>query len=405
MSDAVLATKIRATRSTPCGICGGHDEIPRGEGRRCWGYSRGDYVYCTRSEYAGELTLNPSSETYGHRLIGYCKCGQTHNPGPSPENVKSPVRAQRPKSMVATHDYRDGAGELIYQVLKFRFDDTGEKCFQQRRPDGNDGWIYNLQDVRRLIYRLPELLAAPADAIVFIAEGEKDVERLTSLGLISTCNSGGAGKFGSELAQYLQGRHVVILADNDTAGHSHTEKVALSLRGVAASVKKLAFPGLRKGGDVSDWLDAGGTTEELLGLVSDLAEYEREPSTHTNGAAPALATHHGVLNQPFPEKAWRGIFAEYRKLVGPTTEAPDTYHFWLLALALGLVLGRLLSVYHARLLYPNFFIVLVGPTGWARKDTAWSRIEGALKALHADVPVPGRGRQDRLRASSGNRQR
>ncbi len=48
------------------------------------------------------------------------------------------------------------------------------------------------QDVRRVLYRLPQLLAAALTAIVFIVEGEKDVDRLVKAGLVATCNAGGA---------------------------------------------------------------------------------------------------------------------------------------------------------------------------------------------------------------------
>src|SRR6266540_381329 len=50
----------------------------------------------------------------------------------------------------------------------------------QRKPDGKGGWVWNLQGVRRVLYGLPELIAADPDAIVWIVEGEKDVDRLRS---------------------------------------------------------------------------------------------------------------------------------------------------------------------------------------------------------------------------------
>src|SRR5262249_30080107 len=69
---------------------------------------------------------------------------------------------------VATYDYIDQDGELLYQVLKY----ANPKTFRQRRPDGNGGWVWKL-DERRVLYRLPELLGHP-DATVFFTEGEKD---------------------------------------------------------------------------------------------------------------------------------------------------------------------------------------------------------------------------------------
>ena len=54
-------------------------------------------------------------------------------------------------------------------------------------------------------------------------------------------------------------RILVVLPDNDEPGRRHAEKVAKSLWSKAASIKVLKLPGLPDKGDVSDWLDAGGS--------------------------------------------------------------------------------------------------------------------------------------------------
>ena len=82
------------------------------------------------------------------------------------------------KRIVATYDYRDERGGCLYQVVRFE-----PKGFAQRRPDGNGGWIWNLDGVRQVPYRLPELLAADPDEWVLIVEGEKDADRLAGFGL------------------------------------------------------------------------------------------------------------------------------------------------------------------------------------------------------------------------------
>jgi hypothetical protein len=114
---------------------------------------------------------------------------------------------------------------------------------------------------------LPDLLATDPDRTVFIAEGEKDCENLRKLGLIATTNCGGAGKWKREYSETLRGRRCAILLDNDGPGRAHGEQVAQSLAGVAVSVKVLTLPGLPVKGDVTDWLAAGHTVEELRALV------------------------------------------------------------------------------------------------------------------------------------------
>jgi hypothetical protein len=65
--------------------------------------------------------------------------------------------------VVATYDYRDEQGALLYQSLRYEPGHDGHpKTYKQRRPDGKGGWIWKLEGVRRVLYRLLELLAAEA---------------------------------------------------------------------------------------------------------------------------------------------------------------------------------------------------------------------------------------------------
>lgn len=165
--------------------------------------------------------------------------------------------------IVAEYDYRDADGTLGYQVV--RFDPKG---FRQRRPDGAGGWIWNLNGVARVLYRLPSLTGAER---VYIPEGEKDVDTLCALGLVATCNTGGAGKWrASDTAALVTAgvREVVVLTDNDEAGDAHALKVAASCLGAGLTVRIVRLPNLEAHGDVSDWLAAGGTRDVLEALVA-----------------------------------------------------------------------------------------------------------------------------------------
>jgi len=170
----------------------------------------------------------------------------------------------------ATYDYVDAAGELLYQVVRFE-----PKTFRQRRPNGRGGWIWNLKDTRKVLYRLPKVVEAAARGeTIYIVEGEKDVHSVEGLGLTATCNAGGAGKWQKCCSKWLKGANVIIVPDNDTAGHKHAEKVAASLDGLAASVKVLVLHGLPEKGDITDWLAAGETKDRLLDLAAACPEWE-----------------------------------------------------------------------------------------------------------------------------------
>jgi len=176
---------------------------------------------------------------------------------------------QRPE---AIFQYRDADGNLLYEVCRFP-----GKRFLQRKPDGQGGYIWKTKDVKRVLYRLSELLKADPDKWIFIPEGEKHVDRLCSLGLTATCNCGGAGKWLSEYNQYFKGRRVLILPDNDQPGQAHAISIANNICGIATEIKILNLPGLKEKGDVIDWLDGNPqksdgirhTKEELLKLVEE----------------------------------------------------------------------------------------------------------------------------------------
>jgi putative DNA primase/helicase len=192
------------------------------------------------------------------------------------------VKAKTKGRIVTTYPYHDEAGKLLFQVVRF----ADPKDFRQRRPNGRGGWIWSVKGTRQVPYRLPEMLARPEGAPVYVVEGEKDADRLAGLGLCATTNPGGASngksKWRAELNPHFAGADVVILPDNDEVGRNHAQTVAASLQPVAASVRVVELPGLPPKGDVSDWLDGDGTVEELQTLA------ERTPPW---AHAEALATH------------------------------------------------------------------------------------------------------------------
>lgn len=153
------------------------------------------------------------------------------------------------------YDYVNASGTLLFQVVRML-----PKSFPQRRPDGHGGWIWNLKGVERVPYRLPELIeGVRTGRHILIVEGEKDVDRVIRERFVSTCNSGGAGKFDPKFAHYFKGAKIAVLADNDEPGRQHAESVARNLVDVAAVVKVIELPRLAEHGDVSDWLANGGT--------------------------------------------------------------------------------------------------------------------------------------------------
>ncbi len=213
-----------------------------------------------------------------------------------------PRERDHPKTappVLIAYDYRDEHGDLLYQAVRKQYPDR--KDFYQRRPAAGGGWINNLKDVRRVLYRRPELLAADPNEVVLILEGEKDCDRAARDGWTATTNVGGAGKWRDDYSADLAGRHVVLFPDNDQPGYAHMLQVARSLEGAAASVTVVRLTAVPEKGDLSDALDAGltwaaldplvtGQRSKILGAelidLATLAELAGEPPAKMAGTDP-----------------------------------------------------------------------------------------------------------------------
>jgi len=161
--------------------------------------------------------------------------------------------------VVSTYDYTDAAGILLYQVVR-----TKPKGFFQRIPDGAGRWINRGPKAeRKVLYHLPELLESP---IIFLPEGERDVESLRTHGFTASCEAGGASS--PWLPQYteaLRGREVDIIPDNDAVGWERATRIARALLGAAARIRILDLPTSAK--DITDWFSIGHSECELIAMM------------------------------------------------------------------------------------------------------------------------------------------
>lgn len=175
-------------------------------------------------------------------------------------------RTALPSRVIAEYRYTDEKGELLY--VKERRE---PKDFRIKEPDGAGGWTWKLSaKTRRVLYRLPELTAAREGETAYLVEGEKDADRLASMGLIATCNFDGAAKEGQrskwrpEYGEALQHLDVVIIADRDPAGVAHARAALADLRTKAKSVSIVQSAVTTAHADVSDHLDAGYSLGDLV---------------------------------------------------------------------------------------------------------------------------------------------
>jgi putative DNA primase/helicase len=157
------------------------------------------------------------------------------------------------RRIVATYDYTDEAGELLYQVVRYE-----PKTFKQRYPDGAGGWTWK-KHPRQILYHLREVLESP---IVFICEGERDCETLRAHGFVATTNSGGANApWLDSYTDALRGRECILIPDRDRAGYERVKRIARALLG---NVARLVYLELEDGKDVSEWFERGHSEVELI---------------------------------------------------------------------------------------------------------------------------------------------
>lgn len=168
--------------------------------------------------------------------------------------------------------YHDENGE--YYCSAVRIDTPGkQKTFVARVGNkngmcGKNPILYNLHKVKKAIVN---------EEIILLPEGEKQCDNIEKhFGMTATTNMFGAGKnkWKPEYSDALTWANVVILPDNDEPGQLHCETICETLPKTVKTLKVLNLPGLPIGGDISDWIEKGGTKDQLLKLIDSTPIYK-----------------------------------------------------------------------------------------------------------------------------------
>jgi Protein of unknown function (DUF3987) len=340
--------------------------MPRGKGVRCTGILSDDgrWARCSREEHAGSVPLDERTTpaAYVHHIGGPCACGVVHQ-------VAQPVRnghvnrrgsGGRLGREVERYVYTDEQGHPLYCNVRYT-----PKDFRQQRWNGGE-WVWGTAGVRRVPYRLPELLAGIAktpEGIVYSCEGEADADYLRNEhGLTATSPpepGRGGGGWAVETAAPLRGQRVVILVDNDPEGEAGSAKAEAEQRRAGADARRLRLPNLGPSEDVRDWLRAGRTLAELQAL----AEALWQPTQGTVLVHPAAAMGESAEEELLPDFPLEALPSVLRAFVTEEARAaivaPDMVAVPALACA-----GAAIGTSRAILLKP----------GWAELPTIWAAV-------------------------------
>ena len=291
--------------------------------------------------------------------------------------------------IVSLYDYTDEQGALLSQEVRYE-----PKAFRLRRPDGKGGHIWNLEGVRRVLFGLPEI---QRQAVVYIPEGAKDALSLRGLGLAATCNATGAGSWRDEYTRQLVAagvQNVVILPDNDDPGRAHADTVARSCHAAGLRVKVVALPDLPSKGDVTDWLAANHTKNELIELVKATPLYAPQaavPPASANGNQATVvesgqprSADSGPITADWPsplgEAAYYGVLGEIVRTLEPQTEADPVAVLMSLLTMFGNAVGRGPHFCAGRdTHYLNLFVGIVGQTAKGRKGMSHGEALAVLR--------------------------
>ena len=258
---------------------------------------------------------------------------------------------------LATYDYVDEEGKLLYQVRRW-----DGKRFSQHTPNGT-GWTNTLNGVRRVPYMLADIYEADLDTPIFIVEGEKDVHSLRARGVLATTNSGGAGwDWPQEWCKFFAGRIVYLVPDMDEPGINHMNQIGELL----ADVADVYYIRLGDVKDITDWYALhGGKDHAWEHLVAS--------------AQPWMGPISLIQANVIPEEQFEwpdapilnGIFGEIVQLIEPHTEADPKAIFMELMVMFGSCLGAGPTYMVGQTAQRgNMYLVIVGDTATARKGTA-----------------------------------
>ena len=250
----------KVERCGPCPKCGGDDRFSINTAKQlfnCRGCgARGDVI---------DLVMFLDACDFVHAAT--MLAGEPPPQANGKDHPQADELATANRIVAARFDYSDEAGNLLFQVERIEFQNADggfvvtangkrKKTFRQRRPDPDrlGQWIYSVEGVRTVPYRLPEVIEAIGNGhFIVIVEGEAKADLLWSWNTPVTCCAGGAKKWRDEHSEFLRGADVVILPDNDEPGRGHADMVGALLQGIAKSVRMLELPGLGPKEDVVDW--------------------------------------------------------------------------------------------------------------------------------------------------------
>ncbi|WP_298809555.1 AAA family ATPase [uncultured Sphingomonas sp.] len=188
---------------------------------------------------------------------------------------------------VAAWEYTDAEGVVLYRKVRMALPNGG-KSYRFEHPDGRGGWKAKRGNAAQVPYRLPDIVAAEHAAILYMAEGEKQADKLASWGFLATSSKDWRS---FEFSGYVKDRTVVILPDNDEEGARIAESAREAVERAEGRAIILTLPDLPAKGDIMDWSGGADDLRRLTAAalqqpaailpIADLAAWARSKASPT----------------------------------------------------------------------------------------------------------------------------
>ena len=211
--------------------------------------------------------------------------------------------------------------EAVYNYVSF----NGNYAFTKIRLEGKK-LLYGILKDDRFSYGLPRNTprkslkaiygsvkalnkAVTEGEIIFIPEGEKDVDTLVKHGY-TAFTYGGCGDWQVAFADLVKNANVIILADNDRPGTTVANAILEDIQPVAKSAKiVIPMPDVPKA-DITDYFNAGHSKAEFEQLINVIQDTE---ATKPVDLLDKLQMLNAVSNYETNDKGFGALYAEIFK--------------------------------------------------------------------------------------------
>lgn len=274
------------------------------------GIKKGDKYSCLCPAHPDTKPSLSVSLSNSGKILFYCHAGCSQqqvltalrNRGIMPQAKLTQVK----DTIESVYPYTNERGDYLFEKVRF----AGKKFLHRKKLDSG-AYTYKgvTKDIEIPLYNLVDVLKA---STVYIVEGEKDVETLKRHGLVATCNFDGAGKWREHYNQWLAGKDLIVIGDNDDPGRAHVKMLKVRLSKIAKSLRVVDlvthWPEIKDHGDVTDYLACHKLEDLTQIVISTIPEPLPPESTGKEESSGAKTKKEPVLKIP------KARYEDYAKL-------------------------------------------------------------------------------------------